>query len=79
MIVSDGGFVHFSNRYTNLSIYEIYYPQSKSPLLTQIAQLDFRHHLKVVPVHLLSDTLIFRDFRLRDTRIVFSDSGTYRE
>ena len=50
-----------------MSIYEIY-PQSESPLLIQIAHLDW-DICKDNPAHLLSDTLIFRDFL--DDMIVF--------
>ena len=48
-------------------IYEIY-PQSESPLLTQVAHLDWDISKKN-PAHLLFDTLIFHDFP--DDRIVF--------
>jgi hypothetical protein len=45
----------FSNRYISI-LYEIY-PQSETPLLTQIAHLDCNDI--DVPAHLLTETLIF--------------------
>ena len=50
-------FRSFSHRYISL-LYEIY-PQSETPLLTQIAHLDCNK----IPVQLLTDSLIFWDFR----------------
>jgi hypothetical protein len=55
----------FSNSYISI-LYEIY-PQSETPLLTQIAHLDCNDI--DAPVHLLTETLICRDFH--DDRMVF--------
>ena len=49
-----------------ISIFEIY-PQSETPLLTQIAHVDW--FTEEDPAHLLPDTLIFRVFH--EDRIVF--------
>ena len=53
--------------FDSLSIFEIY-PQSETPLLTQIAHLDWLFS-KAEPAHLLPDTLICRLFY--GDRIVF--------
>jgi hypothetical protein len=61
----DGKSVHLATDSVYISIlYEIY-PQSETPLLTQIAHLDCNK----IPVHLLTDTLIFWDFRGRVFRV----------
>jgi len=50
----------------HISVFEIY-PQSETPLLTQIAHLDWDYSNE--PAHCLPDTLIFRE--ISEDRIVF--------